>query len=131
MSATVELVRRMYHALEASDRAAYRILTHPRVEWRFAEGFPHGGTHVGHEAVFDGVFPALMRDFSEWHIEVDDVFDAGDVVVGLGQYRGRARATEREVVAAFAHVFWVHDGVIVRVRQFTDTVQFARALSDH
>jgi len=130
-AATVELVRRMYQALESSDRAAYRILTHPWVEWHFAEGFPHGGTHVGHEAVFDGVFPALMRDFSEWHIEVDDVFDARDVAVGLGHYRGRARVTGCPVVAAFAHVFWVRDGVIVKVRQFTDTVQFARALSGH
>ena len=129
MSANVDLVRRLYEALEASDQATYRILTHPQVAWHFAEGFPHGGTHIGHDAVFGHVFPTLMQDFSEWHIEVDELLDAGNAVVGLGRYRGRARATGREVVAAFAHVFRVRDGTIVQVQQFTDTVQFARALA--
>jgi uncharacterized protein len=125
----VEIVRRMYEALERSDRGLYRVLTAPDVVWQFAEGFPHGGTHVGQAAVFEGVFPALMREFSEWHLDVEEILDAGETVVGLGRYRGRARRTGRSVVAGFAHVFRVQNGQIVRVQQFTDTVQFARALA--
>ncbi len=129
MADALEVVRRMYAALRASDREAYRVLTHPGIEWHFAEGFPHGGVRVGQAAVFDGVFPALMRDFSEWDIEVDELIAAGETVVGLGRYRARARTSGVGLVAAFAHVFRVRDGRIVRVQQFTDTLQFARALA--
>ncbi len=129
MADALDVVRRMYAALRTSDREAYRGLTHPAIEWYFAEGFPHGGIRVGHAAVFDGAFPALMRDFSEWDIEVDELIDAGETVVGLGRYRARARLSGISLVAAFAHVFRVRDGRIVRVQQFTDTLQFARALT--
>ena len=92
-------------------------------------GFPHGGTRVGHVAVFERVFPALMRDFDRWDLEVDRVLDTGAVVVGLGRYRGRARATRRRFVAEFVHIFRVRAGRIVRVQQFTDTALIVRALS--
>jgi ketosteroid isomerase-like protein len=126
----VVVVRRLYAALRASDRSAYRRLCHPAVEWRFMTGFPHGGTRIGHAAVFEGVFPALMRDFDRWSLEVDEVLDTGAVVVGLGRYRGRARATGRRFVAEFVHVFRIRAGRIVRVQQFTDTALIVGALGD-
>jgi hypothetical protein len=125
----VVVVRRLYAALRASDRPAYRRLCHPAVEWRFMTGFPHGGTRIGYAAVFEGVFPALMRDFDRWNLEVDEVLDTGAVVVGLGRYRGRAQATGRRFVAEFVHVFRVRAGRIVRVQQFTDTALIVRALA--
>jgi uncharacterized protein len=125
----VALVKHLYAALRASDRAAYRRLCHPAIEWRFMGGFPHGGTRVGHVAVFERVFPALMRDFDRWDLEVDRVLDTGSVVVGLGRYRGRARTTRRRFVAEFVHIFRARAGRIVRVQQFTDTALIVRALS--
>jgi ketosteroid isomerase-like protein len=124
----VDVVWRLDAALQASDRLAYRVLCDPAVEWRFMAGFPHGGTRVGHAAVFDHVFPALMEDFDRREIEVDEVLAAGEAVVGLGRYRGRARVTGRPFVAAFAHVFRVRDGRVVRVQQFTGAAVIVGAL---
>jgi hypothetical protein len=118
----------MYEALRASDRTAYRRLCAPDVEWRFMRGFPHGGTRVGHAAVFEGVFPRLMRDFDRWTLEVDEILRDGAAVVGIGRYRGRARETGTRFAAEFVHVFHVRRGRIARVRQFTDTAVIARAL---
>lgn len=129
MFRNIDIVRKMYEALEHSDRNAYRALTHPDIEWCVMEGFPHGGTYVGQKAVFEGFFPALMADFDDWHVEAEEILDAGEAVVGLGQYRGRAKSTGAAVVAPFAHVFRLQADKIVRVQQFTDTVQFARALA--
>jgi hypothetical protein len=48
----------------------------------------------------------------------------GDLVVALGRYRWRVRATEREIASEFAHVFTVSNGRIVRFQEFMDTAAF-------
>ncbi len=128
MSEAVEIVRRLYAALEASDRIAYRNLTHRDVHWEFMAGYPHGGTRVGWDAIIAETFTPLMEEFSEWHVEVEEILEAGEAVVGLGRYRGRVRKSGVEVTTPFAHIFRLREGKITRVQQFTDTVLFARAL---
>jgi hypothetical protein len=128
VSRNLEIVRRLYEALENSERDVYRELTHALIEWQFMEGFPHGGIQIGHEAVFDGTFPALMQDFAEWHVRVEEILDATSAVVGIGHYEARARFTGIGVKAPFAHVFRLREGKIIRVQQFTDTAKLMRAL---
>ncbi len=50
------------------------------------------------------------------------------VVIGLGFYSARAKATGRTFKARFAHIWTMQDGVIVRLQQCADTVQLAKAL---
>ena len=125
----LDVVAQLYAALEAGDRAAYHRLLAPDVDWWFMDGFPHGGRRVGVDAVIGATFEPLMADFDEWHIDVEELMAAPDAVIGLGRYRGRARSTGRPVEAAFCHVFRVRDGWVVEVRQYTDTVQFERAMA--
>ena len=54
--------------------------------------------------------------------------DAGDTVVALGAYAGTHAATGRSMRAAFAHVYRVESGRIVRFQQFTDTHALRSAL---
>jgi uncharacterized protein len=124
----VEVVQRLYAALESGDRAIYHLLLDPHFEWEFMDGFPHGGVRRGVDAIVEQTFEPLMSDFDDWHIDVEEILDADGAVIGVGRYRGVAHATGREVSAAFCHVFRLRDGVVVQVRQFTDTAQFVRAL---
>lgn len=124
------IVRRLYDAFRARDRATLYALLAPDVEWVQNAGFPGGGTHVGVDAVLDGVFAALRRDWDGWGAAVHEWLDAGDAVVALGEYRGTYKSTGRQMVAAFAHVYRVRDGRIHRFEQYTDTVKVVEAMQD-
>jgi ketosteroid isomerase-like protein len=130
MTVAADVVRRLYAALEAGDRASYRILLDPQVEWIFMDGFPHGGVRRGVDAIVEQTFEPLMSDYDDWHIDVEEILDADGTVVGVGRYCGIARASGRFVSAAFCHLFRLRDDVVVQVRQFTDTAQFERAMRD-
>ena len=41
---------------------------------------------------------------------------------------GTFQPTGRSLTAAFAHVYWVGDGQIVRFKQYTHTVKVAEAM---
>jgi len=64
----------------------------------------------------------------DWRTEMSELFDAGDRVIALGTYTGRAKATGKTFAARFAHLWTLDGGVIVRLQQCADTVQLARAL---
>lgn len=59
----------------------------------------------------------------------EELLDAGDSVVGLGNYTGTYKATGREVRAQFAHVWGLREGKVVSFQQYTDTKQFAAAVA--
>lgn len=77
----------------------------------------------------DGFFPSLYKQFDEWQATPDEYLDAGDNVIAVGVYRGRVIANGNHVEAPFVHIWTVRNKRLVRMRQFTDTVKFARALS--
>lgn len=126
----VEIVRRLYDGFAARDNAAILEVLHPEVEWIQNEGFPGGGRHVGAQRVLDDVFAKFRVEWSAWGAVVDEYLDAGAEVVVLGAYRGTAKRTGRAMSAAFAHVYTVEGGRIVRFRQYTDTKQVADALDE-
>lgn len=117
----VAVVQRLYDAFARRDAGEIRRLFHPDVQWVQNEGFPGGGRHVGADAVLNDVFAKFRTEWSSWAAPVHEWLDAGDTVVAIGEYRGTHQGTGRSVVAAFAHVYDVRDGKIIRFRQFTDT----------
>ena len=124
----LEIVKQMYAAFANRDRETILQLFHPQVEWVQNEGFPGGGTHVGAEAVLNDVFAKFRAEWSDWRAVVDDWLDAGDTIIALGQYRGTFRATGRSTTAAFAHVYRLSAGRMVRFQQYTDTLKVAEAM---
>ena len=62
--------------------------------------------------------------------EVGRWLNAGDSVVALGAYRGTCRKTGKSMQAAFAHVYWLEKGRIVRFEQYADTAKIAEACAD-
>jgi ketosteroid isomerase-like protein len=128
-SPNVQTIQKWYEANRAGDRAAMAGLCAADVKWEITPGFPHSGTFVGIESIFADLFAPLLQDFDEWESVPDTILDAGDDVIGLGQYYGHARGTGKSTTAAFAHVWTVKYGKITRLRQYADTVQLSRALS--
>ncbi len=110
----IEVVQSLYAAFADRDRAGILAVLDPNVIWIQNEGFPGGGRHDGAEHVVDNVLARFSSDWSQWEAITRDYLDAGPVVVVLGEYRATHRATGRSTTAAFAHLYWVQNGRIVR-----------------
>jgi ketosteroid isomerase-like protein len=124
-SKNIVAVRRLYEARGNPD--IVKTVLAPDVRWEVVEGFPYSGIYQGLNGVFD-FFTRLFGDFEEWQTEPSEIFEAGDRVIGVGFYSGRAKGTGKTFKARFAHVWTMRDGVIVRLQQCADTVQLAQAL---
>ncbi len=121
------VVQEMYRALSRGDLAAVREIFHPEIEWIQNAGFPGGGRQVGADAVLHGVFLRFAADWIGWQANVQQWLDAGETIVALGEYGGTFKATGKSTNAAFAHVYDVRDGRIVRFRQYADTAKVCEA----
>ncbi|HEY4591840.1 MAG TPA: nuclear transport factor 2 family protein, partial [Thermoanaerobaculia bacterium] len=126
----LEIVQALYAALKEGDGDRVLEILHPEVEWIQNEGFPGGGRFVGAETVYERVFNRLVDEWDGWQAEVGRWLKADDSVVALGAYRGTCRKTGKSMRAAFAHVYWLYDGRIVRFEQYADTAKIAEACAD-
>ena len=124
--ANIAVVRCFYGNL-GSPEVLTQVLS-PTIRWEIVSGFPYGGVYVGVDAVFRDFFGRVLQDFEDWRTEMSELFDAGDQVIALGTYSGRAKATGKMFAARFAHVWTLDGGVLVRLQQCADTVQLARAM---
>jgi uncharacterized protein len=122
----LDLVRRIYDAFGSGDMDTVARLI-ARAEWHEADGMPYAGRYRGAEEVFANVFAGIARDVDGFSARPDELLPAGDDrVIGLGRYSGRGRAGI--VDAAFAHVWTVRDGEIVKFVQYADTHQHRQAI---
>lgn len=122
----IAVVRRFYGNLQ-SPEVLVQVLS-PAIRWEIVPGFPYGAVYTGVDSVFRDFFGRVLQDFEDWRTEMSELFDAGDRVIALGTYSGRAKATGKTFTARFAHVWTLEGGVMVRFQQCADTVQLARAL---
>jgi uncharacterized protein len=126
-SAEVTVVRRLYEARGNPD--VIRQVLAPDIRWEVVAGFPYGGVYGGLDDVLRNFFGRLFQDFESFVAAGTEFLEAGDRVIALGNYTGRAKATGREFTARFAHVWTLRGGQIVRLQQCADTVQVVRALA--
>lgn len=126
--ANVDVIERVYGAFGRGDIPTVLSAFDERIEWISAEGAVYPGTFVGADAVLTNIFARLGGEWDGFRAEPAEYLDAGDHVVALGRYSGTYKATGRAMNAAFAHVWTLCDGRIVRFRQYVDTRKMAEAL---
>ncbi|HTA42939.1 MAG TPA: nuclear transport factor 2 family protein [Bryobacteraceae bacterium] len=117
MSANLDLIRSTY---EIGPSVLLPALA-PDVEWTEAAGFPYAGTYRGVDAIVKSVFARLGSEWEGFKPNLQDLYDAGETIIGTGFYEGTYRATNRPMRASFAHVFTLKDGKIVRFVQYVDS----------
>ena len=125
----VQAMRGLYDAfnrgeLETLDRGfSSQIVWYEPENSRYAGGNPYRGF----EAIRDGVFQPINREFEDFRLELDQLIDAGDTVVTTGRYRGKNRTTGRDLSSQFCHLLHVDgNGKLDRVQQFEDTLHQAQ-----
>lgn len=124
----LEIVKSLYTAIVSRDPDTILKIFNPNIEWIQNEGFPGGGKHVGADAVLNDVFAKFRQEWETWQVNVEEWLDAGDTIVALGEYRGVYKSTGKSTTAAFAHVYKLKNGRIVRFQQYTDTLKVAEAM---
>jgi ketosteroid isomerase-like protein len=128
----VELVRRAYEAFNRGgvDACVSEGLWSPEIVWDVTpSGIPGLGTYRGQAEVRrffeDDWFSAFP--FDEWKVELEDVIDAGDRVIGLSRQHGRGASSGALAELELAQVSVIRDEQIVRVDNFTDRAKALEA----
>lgn len=130
MRSPPEVVRSSYEAFARGDLDAVVADMHPEIEWHQAQGLPHGGLYRGLDEVRRRVFDPLDEEWwEEFHADPDEFLEAGEHVVVLGRYTGRAKGTGKPLDVPFVHVWSFRAGKAVRFRQFLDTAGWVEALT--
>jgi ketosteroid isomerase-like protein len=125
----VEIARRGFLALERGDIDAAAEFWHPEISWRAAEGAPDDvGEMHGIEAARRYV-EDWFDTFDDFRSEPQELIPVGDdqvVVVHIGS--GRAKRSGIESELRYASVATLHDGKIVRVREYLTKSEALKAV---
>jgi ketosteroid isomerase-like protein len=125
MSGNTEVVEGAYGAFARGDIASVIDAVDEQVSWDVPESVPHGGSFRGKEGVGE-FFQGLGGKWEGLELEIEDLIDGGDNVIGVGRASGRLKDGDTASYG-FAHVFTIGDGRIVRFREYVDLDERLRA----
>lgn len=122
----LDVVYAIYSALGSGDMDRVATLI-ANTEWEETEGMPYGGRYRGAEEVFRNVFARIAADVENFSAVPDEIMAAGDDrVLAVGRYSGKGRTGDLDV--AFAHLWTVREGEVVRFVQYADSHKYRLAV---
>ena len=112
----VELVQRAYDHYARTGDILEPVLD-PDVEWHTASDLPDSDVYRGVEAVraFIQGWPSAFEEF--W-ADIDQIIDKDEYVVVSLVLRGRIRGSGEQVGLSETHVWRLHDGKTIEVREY-------------
>lgn len=125
----LEVVKGFYAAASIGDVTGMAHHLTPGVRWTEMEGTPYGGTYLGPEAVFTGVFAPLGSEWENFSFTPERFHDAGDSVAAAGWYTGVFKRTGKALRCRSLHVWEVQEGKVIAFEQFCDSLIMSRVLT--
>ena len=125
----VQIASRLYDAFNRGDLQAFEQSVSKDLVWNEAESGLNcqGNPYRSFAAVRDGVFAPTLRDFRGFQVDLEQLIDADDDVLGTGRYRGTSTATGEELSAQFCHILHLDgDGKLDRLQEYADTLHEAK-----
>ena len=123
----VETVRSGYDAFNRKDIPAALAMQDPQIEWIEAGGGrAPAGTFRGSQSVATEVFAKVPQTFDDFRAEPEQFIDAGEHVVVVGRFRGKAKSGST-LDAPFVHVYQMRNGKGVRFQNYVDATSWANA----
>jgi len=119
MGTNAEIVAQAYAAFGRADIPALLALLADDVEWTSPRTLPHGGEFKGRAEVamfFEGIGAA----WDPLTLEVDQVDEIGDLVVGVARADGNLRRGGPAGYGA-VHVFRIRNDEIASFHEYVDT----------
>lgn len=118
-----DIVLALYQAFAEGDLDTILAIIHPDVVWIESDGIPYGGTFIGRDAVFEGVFGKIAAEWDDFSATAETVFEGdGERVIVLGRDSGTFKATGKSMVAPAASIWTLNDdGQVILFQQYIDT----------
>jgi ketosteroid isomerase-like protein len=123
MKRNVRIIQSLYDAFAGGDGDTILAILDEDVVWIESEGIPYGGTFIGRDAVFEGVFGKIAAEWDNFTATVDDMFAAdGNRVIVQQRDGGTFKATGKSMLATAISI-WTLDrqGRVIRFEQVIDT----------
>ncbi len=126
----LEIIQSLYTAFATGDNDTLLEIIQPDVVWIESEGIPYGGTFLGRDAVFEGVFAKIAAEWDGFTATVDDMFEAaGNRVVVLQRDGGTYKATGLSMAAPAISIWSLNDqGQVIQFQQVIDTQEVNSAV---
>jgi ketosteroid isomerase-like protein len=115
----VEVAAGIYNLYARGDIDGMLARMHPDVEVDVTDRLPDEGILRGRDA-YRSFLQRTFGIWAEFRVEVEELLDAGDAVVGLVRTVGVGRGSGIEVQERIAHVTWIRDGTPYRMKVFTE-----------
>ena len=123
MATNKEIIQSAYASFAEGDIPAALGAFADEIRWVEPEGYPLGGTYVGHQAVVEGVFMRLGEIGDEFAVVPDQFVADGDTVVALGHLSWKNKSSGAPAMVKTAHVWRFEGGKAVTFQQHIDTVR--------
>jgi uncharacterized protein len=118
----VETIASLYDAFAVGDLDTINAILDEDVIWIESEGIPYGGTFIGRDAVFAGVFAKIGEEWDDFTATVDDMFAAeGHRVIVKQRDGGTFKATGKSMEAPAISIWTLDHGRAVMFEQVIDT----------
>jgi ketosteroid isomerase-like protein len=122
----VEVATRAIEAFNATDVAAFALLTTADFEWSPSMVAIEGTIFHGREGI-ERYFASLRGAWESFHIHRHRFRTAAGVVVMLGRLEGRGMGSGVPVDSSLGMVFDFQSGLISRIRGFLDHAEALEA----
>ena len=119
----LDIIKTLYQAFEKGEIDTILDILAPNVEWHESEKLPYGGTFIGRDAVFAGVFEKIGAQWDNFQAHVEEFIDGGDKIVTLGFDRGTYKDTGKSMEAPTASIWTLKEGKVVKFVQYIDTMK--------
>ncbi|MDI9848894.1 nuclear transport factor 2 family protein [Rhodoblastus sp. 17X3] len=127
---SISIVRAFYERLTTGDVDGLTALLAPDLEWTELESFPYySGTWRTPDEVLEKLLVPLSRDWADFSVRPSEFIGDADRIVTIGAYAGVHRATGKAMRAAFAHLWRVRQGKIVRFDMVADASPILSAMA--
>ena len=99
----------------------------PDFEWHTRVDLPDAGSRKGHEGIVR-LRAEWTEAFEDFHVELDELIDAGDHVISVSRLCGRPRDGSQELDLHETQVWKLRDGKAVEVRAYLTRADALKAV---
>ena len=122
----VELVRAGYEEFNRTGHPVLRLFD-PEIDWHTRVDLPDAGSRKGHEGILR-LRAEWMEAFEDFHVELDELIDAGDCVIVVLRLCGRPRGGSQGLDVRETQVWKLSDGKAVEVRAYLTRAEAIEAV---